>query len=115
MAESWREHSWDLQEELMTLANDPANKVDLGLTQSGHVVALRQQPRQCKTSESWEHGSHIHVKDSQGRQVITMIRDQEKRHTWYVNQSRFDDAGEWSTYKFGLVQDDFGQLVVVAA
>lgn len=114
-ADAWRDHSWELQEELMALANDPANPVELGLTQSGKVVALRPQPRQVEASDNWKGSSHIRVIDNQGRQVITMIRDEETWLTWYANQTRFDDARESYTYKFGLVQDDFGQLVEVAA
>lgn len=114
-ADAWRDHSWERQAELMALASDPANKVDLGLTQSGNVVVLRPQPRQCEVSESWEQGSFIRIFDSHGRQVVTMIRDEVKRHTWYARLARFYDAGEWHTSKFGLVQDDFGQLVEVAA
>lgn len=115
--ELWRHNFQVLQDEIMAMEFAPGEKpFNLGLMQDGQIVVVHQDERHASANESWEHGTHIRVEDKQHRNLLVLIRDQEKRHTWYAREAFFgSDGREWSTNQFGMVQDDFGQLVQVAA
>lgn len=118
-ADFWQENTHTLQAELQQLIDNPAtptNGMALGLTMSGNVVLLQPARNTVSAYDDWAHGTQIHIKDVQERTVTVLIREPKKPHTWYCNEHRYDaDGKDWSTCTFGMIQDDYGQLVQVAA